>query len=217
MFKSLNFLLLIATALLAPLVSAEGSKVNPSYTYFSKGDTPENWQWVLSDPSNWWMPLGGNEGQSGSKRLTMGAAGDSQFPGAIKLVWSKKGSWAGASIVGRTIDLSAVADKAELQIVVRVDGNIAKDVSVKMNCGENCQAEIPIGSNLKKIKPKQWAVLPIALDCFVAQGADLSKINVPFAIGTTGKMTLEIADISVRAMVAGDEGCVPNEPAPGGN
>lgn len=199
-------------------VCSEQAEVNADYAYFYFGDTPGGWHWVLADPGNWWMPLEGNEGISKAGKLTMTASESAELPGAIKLVWGRTREWASGSaiITGRTVDLSAYEHKAELVLALKLDKRTSKPVHVKMACGDKCEAQVPIHHHLKKVNREEWFALPIPLDCFVAQGANLKNISSPFAISTEGEMVLHIAEISVRPMAEGDEGCVPNSQEPSG-
>lgn len=195
---------------------SEQAEVNPDFAYFYFGDTPGGWHWVLGDPGNWWMPLEGNEGVSGVEKLTMSASDSPEFPGAIKLVWKSTREWASgnAVITGRTVDLSAYEHTAELALALKLDERTSKPVHVKMACGDKCEAQVPIHHHLKRMNKKGWFALPIPLDCFVAQGANLKNITSPFSISTEGKMVLHIAEVSVRPMAEGDEGCTPNSEKP---
>lgn len=189
------------------------SATNPDFFYFHKGDTPENWQWVLADPDNgWWLPLSGNEGAFAGGKLTMEASDSPEFPEAVKLTWSKKAEWGGVKITGRTVDLSRFEQIGELVLAARLEDRTKKDVKVKMECGDKCEGEVSISGNLKKVKLNEWFILPIPLDCFVEKGVNLKNVTSPFSIGTDGMMTLHIAEIGVQKMAAGDEGCVPNNP-----
>lgn len=195
---------------------SEQTAVNPDFAYFYHGDTPGGWQWVLADPGNWWMPLEGNEGVSGREKLTMTASDSPEFPGAIKLAWKRtsESTKGDAIITGRTIDLSAYEHVAELVVALKLDSHAAKSVYVKMLCGDKCEAQVSIHDHLKKMGQKEWFALPIPLDCFVAQGADLENITSPFTISTTGEMVLHIAEISIGRMAEGDEGCETNNETP---
>lgn len=187
------------------------SATNPDFFYFHNGDTPENWQWVLADPDKgWWAPLSGNEGAFAGGKLTMGASDAAEFPGAVKLTWSKKGEWGSIKITGRTVDLSRFEHIGELVLALRVDERTKKAVNVKMECGDKCEGEVNIVGNLKTAKLNEWFILPIPLDCFVEKGVNLKNVTSPFSIGTDGKMILHIAEIGIQQMAAGDEGCVPN-------
>lgn len=184
---------------------------NPNFIYFTQGQTPENWEWVLADPDNWWKPVPDAGGESESGKVTLSDAGSEQFPGAVKLKWGGGDKWGSATISGRTLDLSAFEHSAELVVALKVESRVPATVNVKMACGEDCEAEVNIADNLKQVTRGQWVAFPLALDCFVASGLDLSKINWPFSIGTQGKLELHIAEISLGPLAEGDEGCVPNE------
>lgn len=194
-------------------------EVNPDYAYFYYGDTPGGWQWVLADPGNWWMPLADNEGVSGTGKLAMTAGDSKEFPGAIKLVWSKgkDGDRGDAVITGRTVDLSAYEDKVQLMLALKLETRSAKHVYVKMLCGDKCEGQVAIHHHLKKMKQNEWFALPIPLDCFVEQGVNLKNITSPFVISTTGEMVLDVAEVSLRPMAKGEEGCVPNDKTPPDN
>lgn len=198
---------------------AAQEEINPDFAYFYQGDTPGGWQWVLGDPGNWWMPLAGNEGVSGAGKLTMMASDSKELPGAIKLVWKKTSEWSSgnAVITGRTVDLSRFEQSAQLMLALKLDKRTSKPVYVKMACGDKCEAQVPIHHHLKKMVKKGWFALPIPLDCFVAQGANLKNITSPFSISTEGEMVLHIAEVSISPMPEGDEGCVPNDKTPPGD
>ncbi|MDO3387254.1 putative glycoside hydrolase [Gilvimarinus sp. SDUM040013] len=183
---------------------------NPNFVYFTGGQTPGNWEWVLQDPDNWWKPIPDSGGESGSGKLVVVEAGDTTFPGALRFSWTKSEHGVNATISGTTLDLSALADKAELMLALKVNSSVPKTVNLKIACGENCEAQVNIADNLKQAEPNTWFALPLALDCFTANGLDAGKINWPVSIGTSGALDLDIAEISLSAMAEGDEGCVPN-------
>jgi len=186
---------------------ADETQVNPDFIYFENGDTPENWIWVLSDPDNWWLPLDGNQGKSKGKKIEIAPTEYQGNMGAVKLTWSRKDKWGSAAITGRTVDLSKFRDLAELLIVIRVDHKPNKDVKLTINCGDDCSANMHIDDLLKESPTNEWIALPIALNCFSKNGADLSKISTPFSIGTQGRLGLSIAKIFIQPMAKGDEGC----------
>lgn len=205
----------LSAAILAAVFSlpVAAQQVNPNFVYFTQGQTPDAWEWVLADPDNWWQPVPDEGGKSEGGKIALGSAGSKQFPGAVKLTWSGGDKWGSATISGRTLDLSAFEHSAELLLALKVESRVPATVNVKMACGEQCEAEVNIADNLKQVPRGEWVALPLALDCFAAAGLDLSRINWPFSIGTQGKLELHIAEISLGPMAEGDEGCVPNQPA----
>lgn len=183
---------------------------NPNFVYFSGGQTPGNWEWVLGDPGNWWQPIADEGGSSAKSMVTISDAEDGTFPGAKRLTWTKTNAWASATLSGGMLNLQALEHKAELILALKVESKVPATVNVKMACGDKCEAEVNIAENLKATKQGEWFALPIPLDCFSANGLDLSKVNWPFSIGTGGPLELVVAEISLSAMAEGDEGCVPN-------
>lgn len=212
---SVVFPLLCCVALAAgnAVAGDEQTPVNPDFFYFHAGDTPGDWQWVLADKGNWWQPLTGNSGVSGSGKLTIEPVDSKEFGTAVRLEWSKAERLGRASIGGRSVDLSAFEQRGELMVALKLETRTHKDVSVKLSCGDKCEAQVPILANLKKAPLNQWFVLPIALDCFTLQGATLKNVSSPFSIETEGRLVLQIGEVSIRAMAAGDQGCVPDQPA----
>ncbi|MCP8897693.1 putative glycoside hydrolase [Gilvimarinus xylanilyticus] len=202
------FLTLVLTAYGAFCVAQDSP--NPNFVYFTQGKTPGNWQWILSDPGNWWMPIDDSGGSSANGKITLSNAGDEDFPGAVKLKWKRSDDWGAATISGGQVDLAKFEQAAEIAIAMRVMSKVPSVVNVKMACGEGCEAEVNVAENLKQMPRGQWMALPLALDCFTANGLDLSKLNWPFAIGTSGQLELDIVEISLAPLAEGDEGCVPN-------
>lgn len=207
MINKIIFLLLWFCA--ATVAAAE--EVNPNFIYFSNGQTPGPWQWVVGDPGNWWQPIEDSGGQSARGKVTVANAGDENFPGAVKLQWKKSDDWGNVTLSGGMLNLAKFEQAAELVVALRVNSKVPGTVNVKMACGEGCEAEFNMADNLKKMARGQWMVLPIALDCFSSAGVDLTKVNWPFAIGTAGKLDLDIAEISLAPIAEGEEGCVPNK------
>jgi len=204
-------LMFLSALLLTPALTLAAETPNPNYVYFSAGDTPENWAWVLSDPDNWWQPLAGNDGQSAQKKVRIAPASFQSENDAVNIHWSKHSSWGSAAISGREIDLSGYENAAELSVALQVKKRSKSEVKLSMNCGENCGGEVQIGHILNKAPLDQWFLLPVPLNCLSQSGADLSKIISPFSIGTTGSLELEIAEIQVMPLADGDKGCAPAE------
>jgi hypothetical protein len=208
------------------ILLAGGSAAAADLSYFANGDTPGAWHWIVADPANYWIAVEGNQKVSEAKKVTLEPSDAPEFPGAVKVTWdrvdlpSKKGNWGGLSIGGHTVDLSAYEHTGELVLAMKVDAKPKEDVKLKMLCnpekdGDKCESEISILHNLRSAKLKEWFLLPIPLDCLVEAGTNFSlkKIKTPFEMGTSARMIVHIAEISIQKMAPGDEGCKPN-PAP---
>ena len=186
-------------------------KVNPNYVFFSSGDTPDGWHWVISDPGNWWLPLEGNTGESDKRKVKMEPTTFRNEGDAVKVTWNKKQIWGSVAITGRTTDLSKYENSAELSMVVKLHKKPRSLVKISLNCGKDCNAEFPLTPALKNAPLNQWFALPVALNCFSAKGADLSKVQTPLNIGTDGKLELSIADVKILPLKEGEKGCMVTE------
>ncbi len=201
------FMALLTLFCTSPVWAEDGP--NPDVVYFFDGQTPDNWQWVLSDPDNWWMAVPDSGGTSGGGKVTLANAESDAFPGAVKLNWRGSSNWGGVSIIGREVDLSAYEHTAELAIAVKVESKIPRNLTVKMTCdGENCEATVNVASHLRQMSRGEWMLLPIPLNCFSSKGLDLSKVTSPFSMGTESRLELQIAEISLVPMAEGSAGCV---------
>ena len=186
------------------------AETNADYVYFTNGDTPDNWTWVAADPSNWWVPIEGNEGKSKSGKVKIKPIDFKGKGDAVTISWSRKDNWGNMALQGRTVDLSKFEKTGELAIAIKMDKKPNKPVKLTLECGENCKAEIQIKDMLREAPVGQWFALPIPLDCYKQKGADLSKVTSPFSIGTDGILTISIAEIRLQQMASGDQGCIPN-------
>lgn len=208
---TLKPLKLVTTLLCLLTLTAQSQEANPRYSFFTAGGTPGAWQWVLSDPSNWWLPIAENTGTSKGGKVSISPSDDETFPGAVKISWSKSPEYGVASITGFTTDLAAFEQKAELSLAVKLEKR-GGYTTLKMTCGTNCEGSVNITDHLAQAKLNTWFALPIPLDCFAAKGVDFSKVTQPFSIGTDSNMILHIAEIRVAAMKGDEQGCVPNTP-----
>ncbi len=121
-------------------------------------------------------------------------------------------SWTGSgtlTVSGDTVDLSRQANgDMALSVQYRLKAAPAAAVMLTLGCGANCSGSVDVSSLLQAAKPGAWSTAAVRLSCFAKAGADLSKVIVPFAVTTTGKL-----DIAIRsARLAAGEG-TPSCPA----
>ncbi len=173
---------------------------NPDYVYISKGKAVGNWNWVVFDPDNWWLPIEGRSGKSKSGKVTIKPTDYQSKGDAIQLTWNRKNKIGGAILVGHTTNLAKFEDAAEMVLVAKVDRKPSSDVTLTLECGKDCKGDIPIKDNLKNAPEGQWFVFPVALNCFTAAGATLDKVNIPFRISTTGRLDLSIAAVFIQSL-----------------
>jgi beta-glucosidase len=108
-------------------------------------------------------------------------------------------------ISGRAQDLRrAAASGGRLNLRYRVDAPFDQEVRLALFCTEaRCASAHDVALDLtpalRSVPPGAgWHTLSVPLSCFAAGGADLSAVEMPFTIGTTGHLKLTISDVSLE-------------------
>jgi beta-glucosidase len=128
---------------------------------------------------------------------------------ARQATWSGEGAGY-LNILGQPVDLSrqTTGDMA-VSIRYRVDTSPGKPVSLSLACGESCGAAVDVTSTLSGAKIGEWRTAKIKLSCFMAKGADMTHVSSPFALSTSGPLTLSFTEIRL-ASNEGDAFCPPS-------
>ena len=114
------------------------------------------------------------------------------------------------SLENSAVDLSrqTTGDMA-VMFRYRVDAAPTKPVSLSLTCGESCRATVDVTSTLSGAKTGEWRTAKIKLSCFKAKGADMTRISAPFALTTSGRLSLTFTEIRL-ASNEGDAFCPAN-------
>lgn len=202
-----NLSLVLGTILLSVSALSFAQEYNPKIHYFMKGEAIGGRGFSLGDPDNWSLGLQGKSGQSASGKLSVSPESYEAENDALKLVWNKKNNSATLALYGPEIDLSSVKDLVALSVDLKLDRRPTANVTIGMDCGYPCRAEVRIDKQLRKMKTGEWSTFPIPLNCFDGDKFDLAKINGPFFITTGGRLELSIANIRMLALPEGEKGC----------
>jgi beta-glucosidase len=89
----------------------------------------------------------------------------------------------------------------------RLDQRPSSAVTLSMACGAHCSGVVPLTTLLRHAPVRRWRSLRIPLACFARAGANMSRIDTPFAIRTAGRLTLGVADIRVQSDTTGALAC----------
>ncbi|HJV69144.1 putative glycoside hydrolase, partial [Ideonella sp.] len=118
---------------------------------------------------------------------------------------AKRVQWTGAGRVfawaPQRAVLSAYPDGA-LLFDVQVSQAPAAPVELAMRCGPGCVGRLDVTGLLQAGAAPRTIKIP--LSCLAAAGADLSRIEEPFSLGTTGPFTAVLADIRIAAGASRD-------------
>lgn len=209
---SIRTLATTALVITGALTQAE-TTLNPSFNYLHNGQLVSPWTAAVGNKSNWHtpvtMPAGATEdGDFNIEQKT----GDNER-NYLQLNWSGKKDEAYLTLSGPEMNLAPIEDQVALVFDYYLESKIKRDTAfaVKMSCGEDCKGGVELSGPLRKQATKQWGSLPIPLNCFSKNGADLSKINTPFMIQVSGKVSMRIANIQLLRMAEGDKGCKEEE------
>ena len=121
--------------------------------------------------------------------------------------------WAGLGgmlrISGRASDFRPrVRQGVALDIRYRLDRVPERSVKIGMRCtqplcGTRGGAMLDVTRLFKNTQPGNWRTLSIPLSCFAASGADLTSVEVPFAIESSGRFGLTLAEVNLAQTTPG--------------
>jgi beta-glucosidase len=103
-------------------------------------------------------------------------------------------------ISGRASDMrSQAGEGVTLEVRYRVDHAPERTVAIGLRCteplcGTRTGAMLDVTPILKHSRPGEWQSLSIPQSCFTAVGADLTRVEVPFAVETSGRLGLTISE-----------------------
>jgi beta-glucosidase len=170
--------------------------------YFVAGHTLAPWRFALQESGRTtFVPDRAEPFSAGGISITPVDAGGLQ-EGGRQVTWT--GREPGAIILtGMSLDLlrQANADMS-LQIDYRVDQAPSGVVKLGMGCTPKCDAAgagLAIDSILTQTPLGQWRTLKVPLACFRDHGADLGKITEPMVIGSSGRLRLSIAAVTLAS------------------
>jgi beta-glucosidase len=70
-------------------------------------------------------------------------------------------------------------------------------VSVKLSCGPGCERGVNLLEPARGWAGKGWQRVALPLSCFVREGADFSKVTLPFALDATGSGRVSVANVRI--------------------
>jgi beta-glucosidase len=106
-------------------------------------------------------------------------------------------------ISGRAIDLGSRDSRgATLEVRYRLDRAPERSVALSLRCtealcGTREGAALDVTSAFRDAHPGDWRTLSMPLACFAAAGADLGRVEVPFALSTAGRFGVTISEVSI--------------------
>ncbi|XHS77408.1 GDSL-type esterase/lipase family protein [Burkholderiaceae bacterium UC74_6] len=84
-----------------------------------------------------------------------------------------------------------------LEFDLNVDELAKGGVKAKIGCGENCERAVNLIPMARSWAGKGWQHVSLAMSCFVREGADFSKVKLPFALDGMGTGRLSVANVRI--------------------
>jgi beta-glucosidase len=131
-------------------------------------------------------------------RVKVTAIDDQVQEGARRFVFAGDGP-ATVQISGEgSADLSREAN-GDVMLLVRLrrDADAPQDVTLGIACGAGCGGTVPFAQTLDGIGAGKWTTVGVPLKCFAKAGADVSKVNEPIAISSSGKLDLSLSQVKL--------------------
>ena len=172
----------------------------------SAGHTGAGWHWtVVRTGAEQRIPHGIG---AAAGAVTLSAFDWRRQEDARRLSWTG-GAAATVALVGTApINLTRQANgQMVLGLHYRLEQPPSSGVTLSMACGPHCSGAVPLTALLRHAPVRRWQSLRIPLACFAHAGANMSRIDTPFAIHTAGRLTLVVADIRVQSDISGALAC----------
>ena len=174
--------------------------------FFAAGKPGAGWRWFAAGEKVHELPHG--VGASDNGRVSVHAADKAAQEDARIIRWNGEGAaWVGLSST-ETIDLQREANgQLSLALDYKVDSPVGNEVDLRIGCGTGCQGIVPVAQALSAARTGQWAHLKVPLACFGKAGANLGRVTTPFALQTSGRLALSVANIRLESGLDGVTTC----------
>lgn len=112
--------------------------------------------------------------------------------------WSGRGNARAALVAPAPLDVERETNgDVMLVTTLRIDALAAGGASIGVGCGAGCRGEVSVGRQLAELPRGQWQRVGVPLKCFRDAGADMSKLDQPFAWSSSPGERIAITDVSL--------------------
>ena len=120
---------------------------------------------------------------------------------ARRLQWSGSQSARMQLVAARAQDVSRESNgDLQLQLTLRRDSEVTAPLWLGVGCGENCSGRVDLATTVQALPKSQWTVVGVPLKCFVAAGADVSKLQQVASLESAAALDLSVSRIALGAL-----------------
>jgi len=111
---------------------------------------------------------------------------------SVRLRWTGAGQAVAAIVQDAPVDLSRQSNgDLALELELKVDAPPSAEVSLLMGCGAQCAGGFPLRTMLTEAaKTAKWTRITVPLRCFEKAGVDMTRVDTPLSIATSGTLDL---------------------------
>ena len=156
------------------------------------------WKMLLGDSLNWQQEVTSSPFITSQKGLELIVVDGISRRDAISVEWSKDHPSQLYWQSSQSVDMThlAIQDKS-IVMSYKIDKHPKHTVLQRIDCNWPCSASQDVTDLFSKVPLNQWVKSAISLRCFEKAGANLSRVNTPFVLTTSGSFAITIKDIRI--------------------
>ena len=164
------------------------------------GNATTGWSMIVSEAGETPAPLEGPRGASEPNgALSWSRTDRAAQEDALTLTWTGSDA-AKAAVTGEPIDWVRESNgDVTLLLAYRVESQPEEPVSLSMTCGKECGGSVDISGVLADAPAGEWGEMVIPLTCFANAGTDMSSIDGPFVLSTSGPFAISLSNVGLEA------------------
>ena len=184
-----------------PEVSGIDGEQSAGGVYFAKGKPSLGLAMQLSNAGQASMPATTVPVALADGSLSLAAVDHKAQEDGRRLTWtgSKPASW--LLVSGKPLDVTRESNgDVQLQLTLRRDSAVTAPVWLGVGCGDGCSGRVDLQKTLAAIPQGEWKVVGVPLKCFVAAGADVSKLVQVPVLESSAALQVSVWRIALGAL-----------------
>lgn len=176
-------------------------------TFFDKGLPTASWSLLVSDGQSDRTRITTTPAEAIGGRVQIKAVDHLTQEGARQFTSSGNGPTLIELVTHAPIDISRETNGDVLLLVtMRYEQQSGAPIKLSMRCGEGCGGQIAPAA-LSALEIGTWQTVGVPIKCFAAAGADVSKLDAPFQIATTGPIDFSLSRVALGTVADTILGC----------
>lgn len=164
------------------------------------GGARDQWRLYLGNRLDWVIPSGPRGGATKDSQLSVSVIDRRVQEDARRVEWTGDGKrpsqiYFRADIPINIEDMTATGGMLVMDI--RMIKKPAERVKMRIDCTWPCHGELDVTEHLQRLDVGVWHRLAIPLACFEAAGTNMSAVDVPFLMSTSGALTIDLAEVTL--------------------